>query len=130
MEPEASLPWLALTMTPGIAARLSARLLKEFGTPEGVFRASLTSLEACNLRAPVAQAIFKKQIFWRAEKEDWLPCAALARAGIPAGASPDLRPAGGAVCSRRRQHPKRPEPEHRWYTPADGVRHADGRTHG
>jgi DNA processing protein len=69
MEPEASLSWLALTMTPGIAARLSARLLNEFGAPENVFRASLTALEACNLPAPVAQAIFKKQTFWRAEKE-------------------------------------------------------------
>jgi DNA processing protein len=69
MEPEASLSWLALTMTPGIAARLSARLLNEFGSPENVFRASLTALEACNLPAPVAQAIFKKQTFWRAEKE-------------------------------------------------------------
>jgi len=69
MEPEASLPWLALTMTPGIAARLSARLLREFGSPEGVFRASLTALEACSLPAPVAQSIFKKQMFWRAEKE-------------------------------------------------------------
>ena len=69
MELEASLSWLAMTMTPGIAARLSARLLREFGSPEGVFRASLTALEACNLPAPVAQAIFKKQNFWRAEKE-------------------------------------------------------------
>jgi DNA processing protein len=69
MEPEASLSWLALTMTPGIAARLSARLLKEFGSPEGVFRASLTALESCNLPAPVAQSLFKKQTFWRAEKE-------------------------------------------------------------
>jgi len=69
MELQASLPWLALTMTPGIAARLSARLLREFGSPDGVFRASLTHLESCNLPAPVAQAIFKKQNFWRAEKE-------------------------------------------------------------
>ena len=69
MEPEASLSWLALTLTPGIAARLTARLLREFGTPEGVFRASLTALEACNLPAPAAQAIFKKQFFWRAQKE-------------------------------------------------------------
>jgi len=69
MELEASLPWLALTMTPGIAARLSARLLRQFGSPEGVFRASLTGLESCNLPAPTAQAIFKKQFFWRAEKE-------------------------------------------------------------
>ncbi|MGB2637182.1 MAG: DNA-processing protein DprA [Candidatus Acidiferrum sp.] len=69
MEPEASLSWLALTLTPGIAARLTVRLLREFGTPEAVFRASLRSLEACNLPAPAAQAIFKKQNFWRAEKE-------------------------------------------------------------
>lgn len=69
MEPEASLSWLALTLTPGIAARLTARLLREFGTPEAVFRASLRSLEACNLPAPAAQAIFKTQNFWRAEKE-------------------------------------------------------------
>jgi DNA processing protein len=69
MEPEASLPWLAMTMTPGIAARLAARLLREFGSPDAVFRAPLTQLERCNLPAPVAQAIFKKQTFWRAEKE-------------------------------------------------------------
>jgi DNA processing protein len=69
MEPEASLPWLALTLTPGIAARLTARLLREFGTPQGVFHASLTALESCNLPAPVAQALYKKQTFWRAEKE-------------------------------------------------------------
>jgi DNA processing protein len=54
MELEASLSWRALTMTPGIAARLSARLLREFGSPKGVFRASLRELEACNLPAPVA----------------------------------------------------------------------------
>ena len=69
MELEASLPWLALTLTPGIAARLSARLLREYGSPEGVFRAPLTGIEACNVPAPAAQAIFKKQMFWRAEKE-------------------------------------------------------------
>jgi DNA processing protein len=69
MEPEASLSWLALTLTPAIAARLSSRLLRQFGTPEGVFRASLPALEACNLPAPAAQAIYRKQTFWRAEKE-------------------------------------------------------------
>lgn len=37
MEPEASLSWLAQRLTPDIAARLTARLLHEFGTPEGVF---------------------------------------------------------------------------------------------
>jgi|SRR5579883_88918 DNA processing protein len=69
MELDASLSWLAMTMTPGVAARVSARLLREFGSPEGVFRASLAALESCNVAAPVAQALFKKQNFWRAEKE-------------------------------------------------------------
>ncbi|HEY2119829.1 MAG TPA: hypothetical protein VGH37_11635 [Candidatus Acidoferrum sp.] len=69
MELEASLSWLALTIAPGIAARLLARLLREFGSADAVFRAPLTRLEACNLTAPVAQAIFHKQTFWRAEKE-------------------------------------------------------------
>src|SRR6202162_3737469 len=69
MELDASLSWLAVALTPGLASRLSARLLKEFGSPEEVFRAPLTRLEACKLPGPVAQAVFKKQSFKRAEKE-------------------------------------------------------------
>ena len=69
MELDLSFSWLALTLTPGIAARLSARLLKEFGSPDEVFRQPLKRLEACNLPAPSAQAIFKKQSFKRAEKD-------------------------------------------------------------
>ena len=69
MEPESSLSWLALALTPGLAARLSARLLKEFGSPDEVFRASLPGLEACHLPASVAQAVFRKQSFKRAERE-------------------------------------------------------------
>jgi DNA processing protein len=69
MEPEASLPWLALTLTPGLASRLSARLLKEFGSPDEVFRAPLPHLQRCKLPSAVAQAVHKKQAFRRAEKE-------------------------------------------------------------
>ena len=69
MELDASLSWLALTLTPGLAARLCARLLREFGSPECVFQASLKRLEACGLPAAVAQAVFKKVAFARAEKE-------------------------------------------------------------
>ncbi|HYA97722.1 MAG TPA: DNA-processing protein DprA [Methylomirabilota bacterium] len=69
MGPDSSLSWLALTLTPGIAARLSARLLRRFGSPEEVFRAPLTGLEACHLPAAVAQALVKKEAFPRAEKE-------------------------------------------------------------
>ena len=69
MELDVSLPWLALALTPGLASRLSGRLLEEFGSPEEVFRAPLPRLERCKLPAAVAQAVFKKQAFKRAEKE-------------------------------------------------------------
>jgi len=69
MELDSSLSWLALSLTPGLASRLSARLLRRFDSPEGVFRASLAELETCNLPVSVAQAVFKKEAFKRAEKE-------------------------------------------------------------
>jgi predicted Rossmann fold nucleotide-binding protein DprA/Smf involved in DNA uptake len=66
---DAALPWLALCLTRGIAARLSARLLKQFDSPENIFRAPLRQLEVCELPAATAQAIVKKEAFKRAEKE-------------------------------------------------------------
>ena len=69
MHLDTSLSWLALALTPGLASRLSARVLKQFGSPDGVFRASLSDLESCHLPAPVVQAIVKKEAFKRAEKE-------------------------------------------------------------
>jgi len=69
MELDSSLSWLALTLTPGVAARLSARLLREFGSPDDVFRASPAQLRACSLSAETAQAVVKKEAFKRAEKE-------------------------------------------------------------
>ena len=69
VELDAALPWLALTLTPGVAARFSARLLKRFGSPNAVFGARLAELEACELPSAVAQSIVKKESFKRAEKE-------------------------------------------------------------
>ncbi len=69
MELDASLSWLALALTPGLGSRLSARVLHKFGSPDGVFRASLADLESCNLPAQAAQAMVKKESFKRAEKE-------------------------------------------------------------
>src|SRR6266478_3941903 len=69
MQLDASLSWLALALTPGLAARLSARVLRRFDSPDGVFRASLADLESCHLPDQVAQAIVKKETFKRAEKE-------------------------------------------------------------
>ncbi len=69
MELDGSLSWLALALTPGQGSRLSARVLRKFGSPDGVFRASLADLESCNLPAQAAQSIVKKESFKRAEKE-------------------------------------------------------------
>src|SRR6266704_1520688 len=69
MQSDASLSWLALGLTPGLACRLSARVLRRFDSPDGVFRATLPDLESCHLPAQVAQAIVKKEAFKRAEKE-------------------------------------------------------------
>jgi DNA processing protein len=52
-----------------LAARLSSRVLRQFGSPDGVFRASLSDLEACHLPGEAAQAVVKKTAFPRAEKE-------------------------------------------------------------
>jgi DNA processing protein len=64
-----SLPWLALRLTSGLGARLAGKLLRQFGSPEEIFRASLTELEACQLPTAVAQAVFSKAAFRDAEKE-------------------------------------------------------------
>ena len=69
MQSDASLSWLALALTPGLASRLSARVLRRFDSPDGVFRATLHDLESCHLPAQVSQAIVKKESFKRAEKE-------------------------------------------------------------
>ncbi len=69
MELSSSLSWLALSLTPGLGARLLGRLLREFGSPEGAFAASLTALEASGLPGAAAQAVSKRVGFPAAEKE-------------------------------------------------------------
>jgi len=69
MQLDNSLSWLALALTPGLASRLCARLLRQFGSPDGVFGASLAALEGCQLPSETAQAVVQKKAFPRAEKE-------------------------------------------------------------
>jgi len=69
VELEASLDWLSLSMTPGLGSRLAGKLLRQFGSPEGIFRASLTELEACRLPAAPAQAIKRRSSHKEAEAE-------------------------------------------------------------
>ena len=69
MELDASLDWLSLAMTPGLGSRLVGKLLRQFGSPTEVFRASLTELEACHLPAAPAQALHAKRAHKDAEAE-------------------------------------------------------------
>src|SRR5271154_5816949 len=69
MPSDSYLGWLALGLTPGLGARLAGKLLREFGSPEAIFAAPLTSLEACRITAQTAQAIHSQQPLRMAEKE-------------------------------------------------------------
>ena len=69
MDADNYLGWLALALTPGLGARQAGKLLRTFGSPEAVFAASLTSLEAQRIPAAVAQAIHSQQPLKDAEKE-------------------------------------------------------------
>jgi DNA processing protein len=69
MEPDPYLGWVALALTPGLGARRAGKLLRQLGSPEAIFRASLTELEAQNLPAAVAQAIHSGEPLKQAEKE-------------------------------------------------------------
>ena len=69
MESSQYLGWLALALTPGLGARTAGKLLREFGSPEAVFNASLTSLEAERLPAAVAQSLHSRQSMSAAAKE-------------------------------------------------------------
>jgi DNA processing protein len=69
MESDQYLGWLALALTPGLGARMAGKLLQEFGSPQAIFNASLTALEARRLPAAVAQAIHTRQPLSDAAKE-------------------------------------------------------------
>jgi DNA processing protein len=49
--------WLALSLTPGLGPTRIRKLIEHYGTPERVFQASLTELEATGMRAVSAQSI-------------------------------------------------------------------------
>ena len=69
MNEDRYLGWLALALVPGLGARLTAKLLQRFGSPEEIFQASLTELEAQHLPATVAQAIHSQEAMSAAQKE-------------------------------------------------------------
>src|ERR1039458_6153264 len=54
---EEELHWLALKLIHGLGARTSGKLLDRFRTPQAIFRASRTELEAAGVSGAVAQSI-------------------------------------------------------------------------
>jgi DNA processing protein len=54
---EETLYWLALRMTPGLGTRKAGQLLEVFRTPQAIFRASRSELQAAGLSAGVAQSL-------------------------------------------------------------------------
>lgn len=54
---EEELYWLALKLVPGLGTRTSGKLLDRFRSPQAIFRASRTELEAAGLNGAVAQSI-------------------------------------------------------------------------
>lgn len=54
---EEELHWLALKLIPGLGTRTSAKLVERFRTPQAIFRASRTELEAAGLSGALAQSV-------------------------------------------------------------------------
>jgi DNA processing protein len=54
---EEELYWLALKLVPGLGTRTSSKLLERFRTPQAIFRATRTELEAAGVNGAVAQSI-------------------------------------------------------------------------
>jgi DNA processing protein len=52
-----ALPWLALSLTPGLGPTRTRRLVEHFGSAAAVLKATLTELEAAGIQAVSAQAL-------------------------------------------------------------------------
>ena len=61
--------WLAIALTPGLGATRGRKLVSHFGSPDAVFHASLTELEAAGLMAVSAQSIANGSSLTLAEEE-------------------------------------------------------------
>ena len=61
--------WLALSLTPGLGATRSRKLVKHFGDVQEIFRAPLTELEAAGIPPEAAQSIALGKSLTAAEEE-------------------------------------------------------------
>jgi len=72
--------WIALTVTPGLGATRTRKLVEHFGSVERVFQASLTEVEAAGVPAESAQSVALGKSIEQAEQQ--LEKAAAAGASI------------------------------------------------
>jgi DNA processing protein len=83
---EEELYWLAFKLVPGLGTRTSGKLLDRFRSPQAVFRASRTELEAAGVNGAVAQSIVSGITFEdaAAQQDKVLECgAAIVTLGDP-----------------------------------------------
>ena len=105
MDSDHYLGWLALALTPGLGARMAGKLLREMGSPQQIFNASLTELEGHHLPAAVAQAIHSGRPLSDAAKgtsrssSSRLQAPHLGRTRVPRPPAGNLRPASPPVCT-------------------------------
>jgi DNA processing protein len=57
LSPDEQLHWLALRMTPGLGSKTAIGLIERFRTPQAIFRASKSELEAAGVSAGLARNI-------------------------------------------------------------------------
>jgi hypothetical protein len=69
MELDASLSWLALA--PGLASRLSARVLRKFGSPERVFERRCRHSNPASFRQQSRRPSLRRNLS-RAPKKNWM----------------------------------------------------------
>jgi DNA processing protein len=60
---EEQLHWIALALVPGLGPRRAAQLLQQFCSPQALFRASVSEMEACGLPGSLARSIHSGCIF-------------------------------------------------------------------
>ena len=61
--------WIALNMTPGVGPRVATKLLEAFGSPENVFHARRSELEALRIRPETIESIMARELHERAAVE-------------------------------------------------------------
>jgi DNA processing protein len=61
--------WISLNMTPGVGPRVATKLLEAFGSPDNVFHARRSQLEALRIKPETIESIISRELHGRAEVE-------------------------------------------------------------